>query len=339
MKIQLTIVLILLSYSFSALAQNNDLYKTANFFLNSLDKNQKAQAQYSFDSAERYRWHYVPLNDRKGISMNELTAPQKDAAIALMKSALSENAYKKATQIMSLENVLKAIENRQESDHYRDSGKYFFTIFGAPSAASVWGWRLDGHHLSFSFSSENNRIVSGTPGFMGANPAVVLSGPEKGLEILKEENELAFEFLHSLNAEQLKKAVIDTAAPGDIITVNSRKAMIEDANGLTYSSLNPAQKAIFMKLLSLYIHRYTRLFANSMMHDIEAAGLDKLIFAWAGSKENGVGNKRYYRIKGPTIIVEYDNTQNNGNHVHTVVRDLKNDFGGDMLLEHYKKSH
>jgi hypothetical protein len=314
MKIQLTIATLLLLHSFSTFAQGNDLYKTANVFLNSLDKNQKAQAQYPFDSAERFRWHYVPLNDRKGISMNELNVQQKDAAIALMKSALSENAYKKARQIMSLENVLKAIENRQESDHFRDPGKYFFTLFGTPSASSVWGWRIEGHHISFSFSSEDNKIVSGTPGFLGANPAVVLSGPEKGLEILKEENELAFEFLKALNPDQLNKAIIDTAAPGDIVTVNSR-------------------------LVSLYIHRYTRLFATSMMHDIEVAGMDKLIFAWAGSKENAVGNKRYYRIKGPTIIIEYDNTQNNGNHVHTVVRDLKHDFGGDALLEHYKKSH
>lgn len=339
MKIKLTIVLILLANSFFSKAQNTNLYKAANLFLNSLDKNQKAQAQYSYDSVERYRWHYVPLNDRKGISINELNSEQKKAALSLMQSSLSDNAYKKANQIMALENVLKAIEKRQETDHYRDPGKYFFTIFGDPSATSVWGWRLDGHHLSFSFSSENNKIISGTPGFMGANPAIVLSGPEKGLEILKEENELAFDLLHALTPDQLKKAIINSTAPADIITVNSRKAMIDDMNGLPYLSLNQAQKAIFIKLVSLYIHRYTRLFANSMMRDIETAGMDKLIFAWAGSTENGVGNKRYYRIKGPTIIIEYDNTQNEGNHVHTVVRDLKNDFGGDALLEHYKKSH
>jgi hypothetical protein len=339
MKIQLTIAIILLSFSLSAQPQGNNLYKTANLFLNALDENKKAQAQYPFDSSERYRWHYVPLNDRKGISINELNAGQKEAAIALMKSALSENAFKKASQIMALEVVLKELENRKEGDNYRDPGKYFFTVFGTPSATSIWGWRLDGHHLSFSFSSENNKIVSGTPGFMGANPAVVLSGPEKGLEILKEENELAFEFLKALSAEQLSKAIIDSNAPGDILTTNSRKAMIDDSKGISFSNLNAAQKAIFTKLLSLYIHRYTRLFASSMMNDIEAAGMNNLIFAWAGSNENGVGNKRYYRIKGPTIIIEFDNTQNNGNHVHTVVRDLKHDFGGDALLEHYKKSH
>ena len=133
MKIQLTVLAILLSFAISASAQETDLYKSANVFLNSLDKNQKTQAQLSFDSSERYRWNFVPLNDRKGISMNEMSPGQKNAAIALMKSSLSENAYKKATQIMALENVLKAIEKRQESDHYRDPGKYFFTVFGEPS--------------------------------------------------------------------------------------------------------------------------------------------------------------------------------------------------------------
>jgi hypothetical protein len=339
MKIILAIVSFLLALRFQSSAQQKDMYKAAGHFLSLLDEKQKVQAQYPFDSAERFRWHYVPLNDRKGIAINDMSANQKEAAFTLMKSALSDSGYKKATKIMQLEKVLKALENRQENDRYRDPGKYYFTIFGSPDAKSVWGWRLDGHHLSFSFSSDEDKVVSGTPGFMGANPAVVLTGPEKGLEILKEENELAFEFLQRLDENQLKKAVIEDVAPGDIITGNSRKATMEDPRGIRYDELKPEAKAIFIKLLSLYIHRYTHLFAESMMHDVEQAGMENLVFAWAGSRESGPGHQRYYRIKGPTIIVEYDNTQNNGNHVHTVVRDLKNDFGGDVLLKHYKNSH
>ena len=338
MNIRLTIVTLFLASSLVK-AQNESLFKSANNFLNLLDKNQKLQAQYPFDSAERFRWHYVPLNDRKGLSINEMNEQQKNAAMGLMKSSMSENTFKKASQIMALENVLKAIEKRADGDHFRDPGKYFFTVFGNPAKNSTWGWRLEGHHISFSFTSNNNKIVSGTPGFLGANPAVVLSGPEKGTEILKEENELSLEFLHALNEVQLKKAVISEVAPEDIVTVNSRKAMIDNPAGLAFSELTAAQKETFLKLLSLYIHRYTHLFADNMMHDIEAAGMDKLVFAWAGSQENGPGHLRYYRIKGPTIIIEFDNTQNNGNHVHTVVRDLKNDFGGDILLEHYKQNH
>lgn len=339
MKIKYTILAIVLAHASLCKAQGSDMYKTAITFLNSLNKNQKGQAQYPFDTTERYTWHYIPKNDRKGISINELNGQQKKAAIALMKTALSESGYKKATAIMRLEKVLKILENRQASDRLRDPGKYYFTIFGKPSKISIWGWRLDGHHLSFSFSSDANKLVSGTPGFMGANPAVVLSGAEKGLEILKQENELALELLNALNEAQRKKAVIAVNAPNDIITENSRKAIINNEDGVSFREFTPAQKAIFIKLLSIYIHRYTHLFASRMMNDIEEAGMEKLLFAWAGNTQNGPGNKRYYRIKGPTIIIEFDNTQNNGNHVHTVVRDLKHDFGGDELLEHYKKSH
>jgi hypothetical protein len=155
---------------------------------------------------------------------------------------------------------------------------------------------------------------------------------------LKDETELGFALLHSLDAGQVKKAVIDNDAPSEIITAADRKAMIKDPEGILYSELNGSQQKLFTQLLSIYIHRYTRLFAQNMMKEIEAAGMDKLRFAWAGSQQQGLGNPHYYRIHGPTIIIEYDNTQNNANHIHTVIRDLKNDFGGDELMQHYRNS-
>ena len=223
-------------------------------------------------------------------------------------------------------------------DDHRDPGKYYFSIFGDPVTDSIWGWRFEGHHVSINFSSENNRLVSGTPGFLGSNPAIVLSGPEKGKQVLKDETELGFSMLNSLDTEQKNIATIQVAALAEIITGNSRKAMINDPKGILYSQLNSSQQKIFLQLLSMYIHRYTRLFAIQMMHEIEAAGLNNLRFAWAGDQQPGVGHPHYYRIQGPTIIIEYDNTQNNANHIHTVIRDLKNDFGGDELLEHYNKT-
>ncbi|MBK5271442.1 MAG: DUF3500 domain-containing protein [Bacteroidia bacterium] len=305
-------------------------------FLQTLSTEQKQKAQFSFEEDERYNWHYIP-KERKGITLNELDAKQKNIAFELLHTVLSDTGYEKTVSIMQLENVLKELENRPPEDHYRDPGNYHFSIFGNPGKDSIWGWRLEGHHVSFNFSSENNLLVSGTPGFLGSNPAVVLSGPEKGKQILKDEAELGFALLHSLDEKQLDKAIISNAAPGDIITVASRKAMISDPKGLLYNELNSSQQKMFMQLLSIYIHRYTNTFAMNMMQEIETAGLDKLRFAWAGAHQPGLGNPHYYRIQGPTIIIEYDNTQNNANHVHTVIRDLKNDFGGDELLEHYKK--
>jgi len=308
----------------------------ANEFLKILSAKQKDKIQFDFDVNERYNWHYVPKS-RKGVPLGELSEVQKKAAMELLRTALSDTGFQKTTAIIQLEAILREAEGRLADDDYRDPGKYYFSIFGNPATDSIWGWRLEGHHISHNFSVKNNSLVSSTPGFLGTNPAVVLSGPEKGKYILKNEMELGFALLHSLDANQLKKAIFDKEAPSEIITGASRKAMIEEPQGILYSELNASQQKMFIQLLSIYIHRYTRLFAMNMMKEIEAKGLNNLRFAWAGAQQQGIGNPHYYRIHGPTIIIEYDNTQNNANHIHTVIRDLENDFGGDELLEHYKK--
>lgn len=257
----------------------------------------------------------------------------------LLRSALSTEGYQKTKAVIELESVLREIENRGADDDVRDPGKYFFSIFGEPSEKSVWGWRLEGHHLSLNFSSADNKLVSGTPGFLGSNPAVIPSGPEKGKQILKEETTRAFELLHALDKNQLQKAVVPISVPADIITFVSRKATIKDQQGIGFGELNKEQQDKFLQLLSVYIDRYKKDLAELMMKDIKNAGMNKLSFTWIGSQQPGKGNPHYYRIQGPTIIIEYDNTQNNANHIHSVVRDLQRDFGGDELLEHYKKDH
>jgi hypothetical protein len=303
-------------------------------FLQNLNDAQKEKAQLLFDNEERYHWFYIPI-ERKGVPLKDLNEKQVKIGMDLLHTALSDTSFNKTMAIIQLENVLRELENA--SPDYRNPGNYYFTIFGNPGD-SIWGWRFEGHHVSFNFSSQNNRLVSGSPGFMGSNPAVVQSGMQKGLQILKEESLLGFELLHSLTAEQKQKAIFSTRAPGDIVTASSRKAMIQSLQGIVYSDLNSKQQKIFLQLLSIYIYRYKSQLASKMMQEIEEAGLNNLRFAWAGSEVAGVGHPHYYRIQGPTIIIEYDNTQNNANHVHTVIRDLKNDFGGDQLLEHYRHS-
>jgi len=313
----------------------SDMAKAANLFLLSLSEKQKTKIQFGFNEEERYNWNYVPRS-RKGLTLNEMTDQQVKAAFALLRTALSDTGFNKTNSIIQLENVLRDVENRRANDTHRDPGNYSFSIFGNPAVDTIWGWRLEGHHIAFNFSSANNRLVSGTPGFLGTNPAVVLSGSEKGKYILKDEAELGFALLHSLNKEQTEKAIISNEAPDEILTAASRHAMINDPKGILYNDLDTAQQKIFLQLLSIYIHRYTRLFAGVMLKEIEEAGLNNLRFAWAGDQQPGIGHPHYYRIQGPTIIIEYDNTQNNANHIHTVIRDLKNDFGGDELVKHYK---
>ncbi len=316
-----------------------DLAGKANTFLNMLETAQRAKALYPFDTTERYRFHYVPQDDRKGISFNELTPAQREAAVALLKTCLTTETVNKVQEIMLLDNVLKELEHQKPESHYRDPLKYFVTIFGVPAAGNIWGWRIEGHHISFHFSASNNQLVAATPGFMGDNPAIVLTGDQKGKEVLKEETDKGFALVQALSPEQLKKALTDTIAPKDIVTANNRQAMISQPAGIRYSELSPANKQRMLQLLNLYVHRYTTLFAETMLKEIQTAGLDNLWFTWIGYTDHVFGKPCYYRIQGPTIIIEYDNTQNNANHIHTVVRDLKNDFGGDPLLEHYRQSH
>ena len=313
----------------------SDMAKAANAFLQTLSEKQKARIQFGFNVEERYNWNYVPRS-RKGLTLNEMTGQQIKDAFALLRTALSDTGFNKTKSIIQLENVLREVENRPANDTHRDQGNYSFSIFGNPVTDAIWGWRLEGHHVAFNFSSEDNRLVSGTPGFLGSNPAVVLAGSEKGKYILKDEAELGFALLHSLNKEQKDKAIISNEAPGEILTAASRHAMINEPKGILYSELESSQQKIFLQLLSIYIHRYTRSFAEVMMKEIEEAGLNNLRFAWAGDQQPGIGHPHYYRIQGPTIIIEYDNIQNDANHIHTVIRDLKNDFGGDELLKHYK---
>ena len=320
------------------MAQDN-LVQTADRFINSLTTVQQKKLQYSFTDDERFNWHFVPRTDRKGIPLEELNEQQKKAGFDLLGACLSKRGMQHVTDIIQLENILKELEGRGNNDRYRDAGKYYFTIFGKPAEKGTWGWRLEGHHISFTFSAENNRIVSGTPGFLGANPAIVPSGVQKGQETLKEETDGGFTLLQSLTKEQLNTAVINKKALPEIITFDKRMAMIEHPQGIRYNELNKEQQALFIKLIQVYIHRYTKLFADDMMKEVTAAGLDNLQFAWAGSQQRQSTDGYYYRIQGPTIIIEYDNTQNNANHVHTVLRDLKHDFGTDELAEHYHKAH
>lgn len=320
-------------------SSSQSISATAKEFVTSLNASQKTITVFPFDSDERYKFAFFPVDDRKGLPLDQMNASQKSLTMKLLSSSLADNTVKKINDIIELENLLKVLEKRAVDDHFRDPGKYHLAIFGEPGEKNIWGWRFEGHHVSFHFSAKDNTLVAGTPGFLGSNPAIVQDGPQKGKEILRDEKLLALNLLKSLTEVQRKKAVVAVEAPNDIITRIERKAMIKDNTGIAFSELNDSQKKQFLNLIQLYVYRYKKDFADRMLKEAQDAGYDKLKFAWAGDAETGVGHPHYYRIVGPTIIIEYDNTQNNANHVHTVVRDLLHDYGGDQLLEHYKKGH
>jgi len=313
-------------------AVNAEMYEAVTDLLATLDASQKKAVMFSFEGDERYGWHFVP-RQRSGLSWEVMSETQRAKLIELLKTALSNQGYDKAREIMQLELVLREVEGRGSNDRYRHPEKYYLTIYGEPDTNNPWGWRFEGHHLSLNFSAIANGVAV-TPAFMGSNPAKVPMGKHKGKRVLKAEEDMARTLLGMLDESQNQQAIIAPDAPDDILTMVDRQVNMDTYQGIQVADLTDAQRVAFLQLLRLYLSNMEEAIADTYFARIEAAGIDKLYFAWAGSTE--IGKRHYYRIHGPTILIEYDNTQNNANHIHTVWRDPSNDFGEDLLQKHYQ---
>lgn len=310
-----------------------EMADAANNLLAALTPEQRSQAVYDLQDGERLNWHFIP-RERKGLPLKAMTPAQQHLAHGLLSSGLSNRGYVKATTIMSLESVLKEIEQGKGPE--RDPGRYFFTIFGRPEVKGTWAWRVEGHHLSLNFTVVDGEVAGATPSFFGTNPGEVREGPRKGLRVLGAEEDLGRQLAKSLSEEQKAVAILPTAAPQDIITSANRHVQPLTPEGLPASRMTQAQRQNLSLLLSEYVSRHRPELAEMDMRRIQAAGLDKIHFAWAGGLEPGEAH--YYRVQGPTFVMEYDNTQNNANHIHTVWRDFDQDFGGDLLRRHYEQT-
>jgi len=314
-----------------------DMANAANAFLAALKPEQIAKATFELDDTNRTRWHFVPteMHPRHGLSFREMQQDQQHMAYALLASVLSARGLQKTAQIMSLEQILH--DANPKGRFARDPKWYFISIFGKPSVNGTWGWRFEGHHLSLSFTVVDGHIGGLTPSFLGTNPGKVLDGPRKGLQVLAKEEKIARALARSLNAEQRKVAVVDEKAPADIITKADRKARRLEPLGLAASEMNKKQFTQLWTLIEEYLRNYRPDLAEEGLKHLEGLDLKMIHFAWAGSLESGKGH--YYRIQAPDLLIEYDNTQNGANHVHCVVRDLKRDFGEDLLRQHYEQHH
>jgi hypothetical protein len=271
---------------------------------------------------------------RKGLTLREMSPEQRKDAHALLRSGLSAQGYEKSTNIISLEPVLKELEGPRGA-MVRDAQLYYFSVFGKPDPKGTWGWRVEGHHLSANFTIVKGEVFSGTPNFMGTNPAEVRQGPRKGLRVLAEDEDLGRALVKAFNEEQRKSVIFDQTAPKDIITANKRKVMPLETAGLAASKMTREQATQLQGLVKTYITRLRGDLAEPDLKKIEKAGWDKVYFAWAGGIEKG--EPHYYRVQGPTFLIEYDNTQNDANHIHAVLRDFDNDFGEDLLRQHYQE--
>jgi hypothetical protein len=310
--------------------------EAARRFLDTLTVEERTRVVFPVESEERKNWHYVP-GERKGIPWKEMSGIQRKLAHALVAGGLSRTGYTKAMSIMALESILKQIEGGS-SRFERDPDLYYIALFGIPSEQAPWGWRLEGHHISINYLVTPEKKVACTPNFFGANPAWVPQGyPLAGLRVLSTEEDLGRSLLDSLTDTQLGTAVIGADAPPDILTRMDTHVRLEKPVGLPASNMNAAQQQLLIHLLSDYLHRMPEDLAADRMDRVEKEGKKYIHFAWAGSRE--MRRPHYYRVHGPSFLIEYDNTQNNANHIHSVWRDLRDDWGEDLLRNHYKESH
>ncbi|PHN07445.1 hypothetical protein CRP01_06640 [Flavilitoribacter nigricans DSM 23189 = NBRC 102662] len=309
--------------------------QAATAIVKSLDAAQQEKALYSFDDKERKNWHFVPMV-RGGLPMREMTEDQRKMVMDLLQTALSEQGREKVQGIIQLERVLQELENHPYENDRRNPLLYYLALFGEPGGADPWGWRFEGHHLSLNFSSVDRHLAI-TPAFMGSNPAIVRDGNYKGTEVLKSEQDLGRELVHMFTTEQAAQAILPDPAPRDIITFVQQKVELDEYSGLPYTAFTAPQRAKLEELLTVYLDNMKPEIAREHWDKLQESGMDKLYFAWMGGIEPG--DPHYYRIHGPTLLVEYDNVQNGNNHIHTVWRDLTNDFGEDILRAHYEHGH
>jgi hypothetical protein len=308
----------------------------ARAFLQTLTPEQKTRAQLSFDSDNRFDWHYIPTSGaggfaRRGLPFKEMTGPQRRAAVELLRAGYSEKGYTMAEAIRALEDVLVEMGGNPA---VRDKDLYFVTIFGEPAAAGTWAWRYEGHHLSQHWTIVKGRALASTPQFFGANPAEIREGPRAGTRPISVEEDLAYALLQSLDEAQRASAVIDPKAPSDILTANAREAAVQSNRGLAYAQLSAAQRQLLLQLVEAHAGAQQDAVARDRLARLRTAGLDAITFAWMGGLEKGQGH--YYRVQGPTFLIEFDNTQNRANHIHMVWRDFRGDFGRDLLADHYR---
>jgi hypothetical protein len=305
----------------------------ANRFLAALDANQRKKATFSFNSDERLNWHFIP-RDRKGIALREMTPYQKHLASALLAAGLSQTGYIKAVTVMSLEDVLRVIEN--DSGEVRNPELYYFSVFGTPYNTGTWGYRVEGHHLSQNYTVVNGAVVDG-PSFFGANPAQIQEGPRRGLRTLRGEDDLGFELIQALDEKQQKVAIVNPVAYREILTGASRKAALRgQPSGLSASTMNARQFDVLMALMEEYARNVPDELADRRIAEINKAGRN-IFFAWSGGTSGS--DPHYYRVQTPSFLIELDDTQDGANHIHSVWRDLSGDFGQDLLQQHYETNH
>ena len=319
-------------------ASATGMTKAAKRFVESLSGDQRDKTIYEYMDGERIFWYYPPVN-RHGLPLRDMDDDQRQIAYSLMETGLTDRSFDQAKLIIEHESVLGPLEKEAGVRSFvRDPDLYYWTVFGDPASdKEPWGWRVEGHHVSLNFSLWGDKFISMTPFFFGSNPAEVRKGPKKGLRILDQREDLGYELMNSLDKGQTSKATIYSEAPYDILTYNASRVSLPPEEGLPASKMSDTQKDILRNLVNVYVNQVRTDMAQEKLQRLEEEGFDGLHWAWGGPLEQG--KEHYYRIHGGNFVVEFDNRQNGANHIHSVWRDVENDFANDVLREHLLLYH
>ncbi|MEO1011425.1 MAG: DUF3500 domain-containing protein [Bacteroidota bacterium] len=308
--------------------------EAASDFLKSLNTEQLAKAQLTLENPLRENWHFFPwtMFQREGVPLSELNSTQKTLLHRLLKQHLSVSGYEKTLKIMALEDVLLEMGSNPEM---RDSEKYYITFYGDPEKDAIWSWSFEGHHISLNFAVTEN-VVSFAPRFLGASPAIIPQGKKKGERTLEKEQDLALELINAMSPSQSEKAIFRETAFDDIISFTASKVEPMKTVGIPMAQLEVPQQELLLGLIYEYISVMPDDLAQKRMDKLKAEKPEDIHFGWAGA--TALGKPHYYRIQGKSFLIEFDNTQNNANHIHSVWRDFNGDFGRDLIREHYNNS-
>ncbi len=303
--------------------------------LNSFNAEQKEKAIFALDDPKKVDWHFFPstMFKREGVPIKEMSSSQKALAHSVLKSLLSKSGYEKTLEIMELENVLRSFG---EDSVVRDPEKYFISFYGNPLSDELYSMSFEGHHVSLNFTIDGDEVVA-SPRFFGANPAMIKDGPRKGDRTLAVEEDLGFALINSMDSQQQQKAIFQQESFKDIVSLNLPEINPMDPVGIRYSELNTAQQKQVIQIIDQYLSNMPSKIASARRKQVMEEDLSELYFGWVGAKSLGAAH--YYRIQAKTFLIEFDNSQNNANHIHTVWRDFEGDFGRDLIREHYAKSH
>ncbi|GAA4025264.1 DUF3500 domain-containing protein [Streptomyces plumbiresistens] len=328
---------------------------------NSMDSTQRRECSFPMDDPGRTDWDFIPKPDRQGIPLWRLTSHQRTLVHSLLSAGLSEQGYTQTLQVMAMENILRERETEMlgiATGDFRSSDQYFLAVYGRPGFEDTWGWRFLGHHVSLSYTIVEQRWLAATPCNLGAQPA--RAGV---LAPLASEEDQAFALLGSLSPGQRDETVIHTVAPADYatrqvpfigkveypdhvdlgipwyqITEEDREALKfskDDPKGICGSALSTEQGDALIGIVGTYLKRMPDELALKQLERVEREGLDNLWFCWAGGQKHGTSH--YYRIQGSHLLIEFDNAIDNGNHIHSIWRDYRNDLGHDLLADHYER--